>query len=83
MANGTTLAATSGTFTSPNYPNAYYDDWRSWWSASAADGQIFRITFTDFSVEDWFDELTVIGDGPFFFFFCLLFILSVARNKKH
>jgi pseudolysin/vibriolysin len=56
-----TLTGTTGTVTSPNYPNNYTDGFNKTWCIDAAAGQQVTLTFTAFETEAGYDFVSV-GD---------------------
>ncbi|XP_071826204.1 cubilin-like isoform X2 [Apostichopus japonicus] len=64
---GGILATPTGSFTSPNYPNAYHNHANCVWTVSVSEGSRITLMFTAFDLEDHsscvYDSLKVY-DGP-------------------
>ncbi|XP_078621334.1 C-type mannose receptor 2-like [Branchiostoma floridae x Branchiostoma japonicum] len=59
---GGNLPGSSGVFISPGYPQTYSDNQKCRWFISAPPGQVVRLSFLDFDLENNFDHVTVL-DG--------------------
>lgn len=54
-----TLTNASGELTSPNFPNAYGNNFSKTWCIDAPAGQSVTLTFTDFETESGYDYVTL------------------------
>ncbi|CAJ0961767.1 unnamed protein product, partial [Mesorhabditis belari] len=55
---------TSGTLTSPNYPNNYPNDVEQYQYVTTANGTQIQATFSSFAVEGLYNDYLLIFDGP-------------------